>query len=147
VRFSSGETWNPFKLQYQLRNVRERVAKTLVEKGVLTTGKQNFLLFDVTTHPVSDAAEKQRVLKKLQEGVLARWASHPHRVDRRTLALLVLAHSSDVLENAFGGLASDRYEVAASRTKELLNVDPEVEATKGRGTEMIWAVLAAFNKA
>ncbi|OWK55030.1 Golgi phosphoprotein 3-like [Lonchura striata] len=142
----SGETWNPFKLQYQLRNVRERLAKALVEKGILTTEKQNFLLFDMTTHPVSNANEKQRLLKKLQESVLERWVNEPQRMERRTLALLVLAHASDVLENVFGSLADDKYDVAMNRTKDLLDMDPEVEAAKGKGTEMIWAVLAAFNK-
>uniref|UniRef100_A0A8C3CMD9 Golgi phosphoprotein 3 like n=1 Tax=Cairina moschata TaxID=8855 RepID=A0A8C3CMD9_CAIMO len=147
IELLTGETWNPFKLQYQLRNVRERIAKSLVEKGILTTEKQNFLLFDMTTHPVSNAAEKQRLLKRLQEGVLERWAGDPHRMERRTLALLVLAHSSDVLENAFSSLTDDRYEAAMNRTKEVLDADPEVEAAKSRGTEMIWAILAAFNKA
>nr|XP_005030059.4 Golgi phosphoprotein 3-like [Anas platyrhynchos] len=147
IELLTGETWNPFKLQYQLRNVRERIAKNLVEKGILTTEKQNFLLFDMTTHPVSNAAEKQRLLKRLQEGVLERWAGDPHRMDRRTLALLVLAHSSDVLENAFSSLTDERYEAAMNRTKEVLDADPEVEAAKNRGTEMIWAILAAFNKA
>ncbi|XP_035202581.1 Golgi phosphoprotein 3-like [Oxyura jamaicensis] len=147
IELLTGETWNPFKLQYQLRNVRERIAKSLVEKGILTTEKQNFLLFDMTTHPVSNAAEKQRLLKRLQEGVLERWVGDPHRMDRRTLALLVLAHSSDVLENAFSSLEDDRYKVAMNRTKEVLDADPEVEAAKGRGTEMIWAILAVFNKA
>ena len=142
----SGETWNPFKLQYQLRNVRERIAKALVEKGILTTEKQNFLLFDMTTHPVSNATEKQRLVKKLQESMLERWVNDPHRMDRRTLALLVLAHSSDVLENVFASLADDKYDVAMNRTKDLLDMDPEVEAAKARGAEMIWAVLAAFNK-
>jgi len=41
-------------VRYQLKNVRERLAKNLVEKGVLTTEKQNFLLFDMTTHPITD---------------------------------------------------------------------------------------------
>lgn len=54
-----GETWNPLKLHYQLRNVRERLAKNLVEKGVLTTEKQNFLLFDMTTHPLTNSNIKQ----------------------------------------------------------------------------------------
>lgn len=54
-----GETWNPLKLHYQLRNVRERLAKNLVEKGVLTTEKQNFLLFDMTTHPLTNSTIKQ----------------------------------------------------------------------------------------
>jgi len=61
----AGETWNPLKLRYQLKNVRERLAKNLVEKGVLTTEKQNFLLFDMTTHPLSDNVVKCRLVKKV----------------------------------------------------------------------------------
>lgn len=60
-----GETWNPLKLRYQLKNVRERLAKNLVEKGVLTTEKQNFLLFDMTTHPLTDNVTKSRLVKKV----------------------------------------------------------------------------------
>lgn len=60
-----GETWNPLKLRYQLKNVRERLAKNLVEKGVLKTEKQNFLLFDMTTHPLSDNVTKTRLVKKV----------------------------------------------------------------------------------
>ncbi|XP_027563825.1 Golgi phosphoprotein 3-like, partial [Neopelma chrysocephalum] len=144
---SPGETWNPFKLQFQLRNVRERLAKALVEKGILSTEKQNFLLFDMTTHPLSNGAEKLRLQRRLQDSVLERWARDPRRLEPRTLALLVLAHSSDVLEGVFGGLADDRYELAMARARDLLDTDPELEAAKARGgSEMIWAVLAAFNK-
>ncbi|OXB70922.1 UNVERIFIED_CONTAM: hypothetical protein H355_010748 [Colinus virginianus] len=134
------------ELQYQLRNVRERVAKSLVEKGILTTGKQSFLLFDMTTHPVCDAAEKQRLLRKLQDGVLERWTGDARRMERRLLALLVLAHASDVLEKALGGLEDARYEAAMSRARDVLEADPELEAAQGRGTELIWAVLAAFSR-
>ena len=98
------------KLKYQLRNVRERLAKNLVEKGVLSTEKQNFLLFDMTTHPVNDNTIKQRVVKKVQESVLSRWVNDPHRMEKRTLALIYLAHSSDVLENAFGPLNDEDYD-------------------------------------
>lgn len=54
------------KLKYQLKNVRERLAKNLVEKGVLTTEKQNFLLFDMTTHPLTDNVVKCRLVKKVR---------------------------------------------------------------------------------
>lgn len=60
-----GETWNPLKLRYQLKNVRERLAKNLVEKGVLSTEKQNFLLFDMTTHPLNDNSIKSKLVKKV----------------------------------------------------------------------------------
>ncbi|XP_053561458.1 Golgi phosphoprotein 3-like [Bombina bombina] len=146
IELLTGETWNPFKLQYQLRNVRERIAKSLVEKGILTTEKQNFLLFDMTTHPVTNTTEKQRLVKKLQESLLEKWVNDPHRMDKRTLALLVLAHSSDVLENAFSTLSDEKYDIAMNRSKDLLDLEPDVEGSKPKATEMIWAVLSAFNK-
>ncbi|KFM78494.1 Golgi phosphoprotein 3, partial [Stegodyphus mimosarum] len=72
IDYLSGETWNPLKLRYQLRNVRERLAKNLVEKGVLTTEKQNFLLFDMTTHPLTDSSTKTKLVKKVQDAVLSK---------------------------------------------------------------------------
>ena len=63
-----------------------------VEKGVLTTEKQNFLLFDMTTHPVTDNVQKTKLIKKVQESVLAKWVNDPHRMEKRMLSLIFLAH-------------------------------------------------------
>ncbi|XP_073677643.1 Golgi phosphoprotein 3-like A [Garra rufa] len=143
-----GETWNPLKLHFQIRNVRERLAKNLVEKGVLTTEKQNFLLFDMTTHPLTDSNEKERLVQRLQESLLERWTNDSRRMNRRMLALILLAHASDVLENALSSLPDDRYDTASSRSRGLLEADPDQESAKVTtpGQEMIWAILAAFNK-
>lgn len=156
IEYLSGETWNPLKLRYQLRNVRERLAKNLVEKGVLTTEKQNFLLFDMTTHPLQDNNMKQKLVKKVQESVLHRWTNDSARMDRRIISLLVLAHSSDVLENAFAPLNDDDYEVAMKRVRTLLDLDFEQEASKSaqnattsqhsQNNELMWAVFEAVNK-
>jgi len=145
----SGETWNPLKLRYQLRNVRERLAKNLVEKGVLTTEKQNFLLFDMTTHPLQDNSAKSKLIKRVQESVLSRWPNDAHRMDKRILSLIVLAHASDVLENAFSPLADEDYEVAMKRVRSLLELEFETESGKqGADTpqDVMWAVFEAFNK-
>jgi len=146
IEYLSGETWNPLKLRYQLKNVRERLAKNLVEKGVLTTEKQNFLLFDMTTHPVTDNLQKNRLVKKVQESVLSKWVNDPHRMDKRLLSLIFLAHSSDVLENAFGPLSDDDYDVAMKRVRDLLDLDIEAEACKQGTNELMWSVFAAFIK-
>jgi len=130
IEYLSGETWNPLKLRYQLKNVRERLAKNLVEKGVLTTEKQNFLLFDMITHPVTDNVQKTKLIKKVQESVLAKWVNDPHRMEKRMLSLIFLAHSSDVLENAFAPLNDDDYDVAMKRVRDLLDLDLEAEAAK-----------------
>lgn len=146
IEYLSGETWNPLKLRYQLKNVRERLAKNLVEKGVLTTEKQNFLLFDMTTHPLNDNVIKCRLVKKIQDSVLTKWVNDPQRIDKRMLALILLAHASDVLENAFAPLNDDDYELAMRRVRELLDLDFETEAAKTNANEVIWAVFAAFTK-
>ncbi|XP_052821795.1 Golgi phosphoprotein 3 homolog sauron isoform X2 [Octopus bimaculoides] len=146
IEYLSGETWNPLKLRYQLRNVRERLAKNLVEKGVCTTEKQNFLLFDMTTHPLTDTGVKQKVIKRVQDAVLSRWTNNPQRMDKRLLALIYLAHASDVLENAFAPLSDDDYEVAMKRVRELLDLEFDVESMKEGSNEMMWAVIAAFSK-
>ncbi|KAM9591179.1 Golgi phosphoprotein 3 [Haliaeetus albicilla] len=146
IELLSGETWNPLKLHYQLRNVRERLAKNLVEKGVLTTEKQNFLLFDMTTHPLTNNNIKQRLIKKVQEAVLDKWVNDPHRMDKRLLALVYLAHASDVLENAFAPLLDEQYDLATKRVRQLLDLDPEVECMKANTNEVLWAVVAAFTK-
>ncbi|KAG5305679.1 GOLP3 protein, partial [Pseudoatta argentina] len=146
IEYLSGETWNPLKLRYQLKNVRERLAKNLVEKGVLTTEKQNFLLFDMTTHPLTDNLAKSRLVKKIQEAVLGRWVNDAARMDRRTLALVILAHAADVLENAFAPLSDDDYEVAMRRVRTLLDLDFEAESAKRNANPVLWAVFAAFTK-
>jgi Golgi phosphoprotein 3 len=149
IEYLSGETWNPLKLRYQLRNVRERLAKSLVEKGVCSTEKKNFFLFDMTTHPLNDSTLKQKLIKRVQESVLLKWVNDVTRMDKRLMALLYLAHSSDVLENAFSPLKDEDYEVAMKRVRDLLNLDPEQECAKLTNSsplEVIWAVVAAFNK-
>ena len=118
----------------------------LVEKGVLTTEKQNFLLFGMMTHPLTNNNIKQRLIKKVQEAVLDKWVNDPHRMDKRLLALLYLAHASDVLENAFAPLLDEQYDLATKRVRQLLDLDPEVECLKASTSEVLWAVVAAFTK-
>ncbi len=95
-----GECWNPLKLKYQLRNVRERLAKNLVDKGICSTEKQNFFLFDMTTHPLNDNVHKVKLIKKIQDSVLSRWPNDPRRMDKRILALIYLAHASGKHSNS-----------------------------------------------
>ena len=46
------------KLKFSIKNLRERLAKGLVDKGVLGTESQSFGLFEMATHPLKDASVK-----------------------------------------------------------------------------------------
>lgn len=82
----------------------------------------------------------------MQDSVLSKWVNDPHRMDKRLLSLLFLAHASDVLENAFAPLNDDDYEVAMKRVRDLLELDFEQESLKPNTNELIWAVFSAFIK-
>jgi len=113
----------------------------------LTTEKQNFLLFDMTTHPLNDGNMKVKLIKKIQETVLNRWTNDVQRMDKRMLSLIVLAHASDVLENAFAPLSDQDYEVAMKRVRSLLELDYDAEMEKkGSTNDVMWAVFEAFSK-
>ncbi|KAJ2892892.1 hypothetical protein GGI21_000136 [Coemansia aciculifera] len=76
----SGETWNISKAGYQLKQVRERLAKGLVDKGVLRTEKRNFLFFDMATHPVQDPRAKDEIIVRVLDTLnLPRNAALPTR--------------------------------------------------------------------
>lgn len=68
------------------------------------------------------------------------------RMDKRMIALIFLAHASDVLENAFAPLNDDDYELAMRRVRELLDLDFEAEAAKSNTNEVVWSVFMAFTK-
>ena len=64
---------------------------------------------------MTDNLAKNKLIKKVQDAVLSKWVNDPHRMEKRMLSLIFLAHSSDVLENAFAPLNDDDYDVAMKR--------------------------------
>jgi Golgi phosphoprotein 3 len=104
------------KVGYQLKQVRERIAKGLVDKGVLRTGKINFVLFDMATHPLADSQVKSALVRRIVDTLLGR-GSPP---DARTVSLIVAAYAANVLENALSKLTYDQKEAAFQRADEML---------------------------
>ncbi|KAF5380126.1 hypothetical protein D9615_006289 [Tricholomella constricta] len=125
----SGETWNVMKIGFQLKQVRERLAKGLVDKGVLRTEKRNFLLFDMATHPVADVRTKESVILRAVSLLTATTASvPPGALDTpgtqcrvlRAVCLVCAAYTASVLDNAFGRLGYEAREAAFGRCDEIL---------------------------
>lgn len=146
----TGESWNPLCLTYQLRQTRERLAKGLVEKGVLTSEKTDFYLFNMVSHPIKpdQIIVKSNIVRKVQSSVLDKWTNDVQKLDKRCLALLILAHGSDVLENAFDPLNDEQHETAWARVTNILESDREKEASRPGSTaidEVIWAVCHYFH--
>ncbi|THU79753.1 Golgi phospho protein 3 [Dendrothele bispora CBS 962.96] len=125
----SGETWNVLKIGFQLKQVRERLAKGLVDKGVLRTEKRNFLLFDMATHPVADYTTKSNLITRVTTLLTATTSTVPSAaLDKegtqcrviRAVCLVCAAYTASVLDNAFGRMGYEEREGAFQRADEIL---------------------------
>jgi Golgi phosphoprotein 3 len=124
-----GETWNLMKIGYQLKQVRERLAKGLVDKGILRTEKRNFLLFDMATHPVADGGAKEEIRRRVRNVLTQRTVVLPGSQFLpenlefryiRTIAMVCAAYAANVLENALASLGHEARERAFAQVDELL---------------------------
>jgi Golgi phosphoprotein 3 len=125
----SGETWNLMKIGYQLKQVRERLCKGLVDKGILRTEKKNFLLFDMATHPVADGGAKEEIRRRVRKVLTDRTVVLPANQFLpeelefrylRTITMVCAAYAANVLENALTTLGHDARERAFAQVDELL---------------------------
>jgi Golgi phosphoprotein 3 len=117
------------KIGYQLKAVRERLAKGLVDKGVLRTEKRNFLLFDMATHPLADVRTKEAIISRLVSLLTATTSAVPaSALDKegtqcrvtRAICLACGACAASVLDNAFGRLTYEEREAAFQRCEEII---------------------------
>ncbi|KAJ6152844.1 hypothetical protein N7497_007163 [Penicillium chrysogenum] len=125
----SGETWNLMKIGYQLKQVRERLAKGLVDKGILRTEKRNFLLFDMATHPVADGGAKDELHRRVRNICSNRTVIIPpspwlpedaeYRY-LRSITMVCAAYAANVLENALVTMSHEARERAFAQVDELL---------------------------
>ncbi|KAJ3119846.1 hypothetical protein HK098_005103 [Nowakowskiella sp. JEL0407] len=144
IDLMSGETWNLLKIGYQLKQVRERIAKGLVDKGVLRTEKRNFVLFDMATHPVADHTIKEQIVQRCVDALLGRGPPP----DKRTIALVCAAYAANVLENALSKIPHSQRETAFQKVDEILQEHAALtEKAKSLGTtEVVAGVFSVFTK-
>lgn len=117
------------KIGYQLKQVRERLQKGLVDKGILRTEKRNFLLFDMATHPVADGGAKDELRRRVRAVLTSRTVVLPpstflpQEVEfryLRTITMVCAAYAANVLENALASLQHEARERAFAQVDELL---------------------------
>lgn len=147
----SGETWNLMKINYQLKQVRERLAKGLVDKGILRTERKNFLLFDMATHPLADFNCKDSVKKRVLQLLVSRTVLLPsskYFEDNvpyrwlRSVALVCACFAANVLENVLSKLNYDQRDNAFARADELLSEYSEYPFLSQKSTLGVGSNLA-----
>ncbi|KAL3313304.1 hypothetical protein Ciccas_008092 [Cichlidogyrus casuarinus] len=146
IEYLSGESWNFLMMSSQMRNVRERVAKSLVEKGILTTEKANYIVVDFTTHPLVKYETKRDLLKRVHQILLSHWPADPSRLSKHNLALVLLAHFSDVLEDGLTVLPDVDYSLAMRHVDQLANLNYSQLGSEDSKFAVMWGVFHSLAK-
>ena len=116
----SGESWNVMKLKFSIKNLRERLAKGLVDKGVLGTESQSFGLFEMATHPLKDASVKEEVVFRVQDTLLRGTSANP-----REVVLCAMAYACNVIDNVLNKLEDHRQEIAEVIPQAIFSIFPQ----------------------
>lgn len=81
-----------------LKNLKHRVASRLCERGILRADQDTVLLiFNRTIYPELDPAPEQEITERLRRAIF----SDTEDINPRTVVLLSLAHSADLLKAKF----------------------------------------------
>ena len=112
----SGETWNPLKVGLQLRQVRERLQKGLVDKGILRTEKHSFFLFDMPTHPLVDHNVKEEIIQTIVQTLQGK-GKVPNI---RTIALVCAASAGNIMGNCLKSLGYQQKDACVAKAEEIL---------------------------
>ncbi|KAI9296125.1 Golgi phosphoprotein 3 [Neoconidiobolus thromboides FSU 785] len=130
IAYLNGETWNFNKLGYQLKMVRERIAKGLVEKGVLRNDTRSFVIFEMSVYPLRtpqvrrDIASSIRSILTLPYEQTLSAMHHPRNPQQtpflrlRRVLLALAAYSAQVLD---GWLDEHQLESAMAQAESLLS--------------------------
>lgn len=121
--YLSGESWNPLKLSLQVRRVRDRLAKTLSEKGVLEPKQQDYILFNLTTYPLLNNNIKMALKNRIKDILINKWNQQLFLKDIRSYSLVILAYTASVIENILFTLSNEEYSQAAETMIKIASLD------------------------
>lgn len=137
------------KINYQLRQVRERIAKGLVDKGVLRTDRKSILgLVDIAVHPLADNRVKERLITRLI-GALSETggqSSAGSPAGLKTRATIAAAYAASVLDTALATkLRSAERDRLMRRAQEMLR-PPPLASNASVAEQVMAGVLAVFSR-
>lgn len=91
----TGDTWSRKLSGYQMQNLRDRLCKSLMEKGVVTSRKTSMFMIETTEYPLLDSELKRNICFNVVET-----ATDKNKLDIRSLSRLLSMKAANVLQKA-----------------------------------------------
>lgn len=91
----TGETWNRRLSSHQIHNLRDRVCKSLMEKGIVTSQKSSLFLVETMEYPLLDTKFKRKLCFEVIDTAIDN-----EKLDIRSLSRLLSLHAAKILHKA-----------------------------------------------
>lgn len=91
----TGETWSQRLSSHQILNLRDRLCKSLIEKGIVTSQKSSLFLVETTEYPLIDKNLKRKLCFEIIDSATKR-----EKLDLRALCRLLSLNAARILNKA-----------------------------------------------
>lgn len=88
----TGETWSRRLSPHQMHNLRDRLCKSLIEKGIVTCRKSSLFLFETTEYPLLDTKFKRKICHEIIDSAI-----ESEKLDLRSLCRLLSLNAAKIL--------------------------------------------------
>lgn len=144
LEYLSGETWSMMRGHLQIKQLKERLAKSLVEKGLLRHSKTSYVLFEMATCPIRDTRPKNELIRQMIAFLMEQ--TQQKEIDWSMHALTCLCYAAQSLETCLQTrIRGMELRNLMKRTQERLHntsaLDPRTPSE-----EIIVAVLEVVRK-
>uniref|UniRef100_A0A0K0FV14 Golgi phosphoprotein 3 (inferred by orthology to a human protein) n=1 Tax=Strongyloides venezuelensis TaxID=75913 RepID=A0A0K0FV14_STRVS len=146
--FLSGQSLNFMMIHLHIRLVRERLCKSLVDKGILEYGLQSNFFLKMHNFKFRNREEQKKILLLFQRGLLSEYQNDYTRYDPRILALIFLTYAAEVENLPTESLNEDDYVRAINNLYKIKDSNFNEIARKVNNSfgDLYWGVFDAIRK-
>lgn len=88
----TGESWSRRLSSHQMHNLRDRLCKSLMEKGIVTSQKSSLFLIETTEYPLINANFKRRLCYEIIDSAIDK-----EKLDLRSLCRLLSLNAAKII--------------------------------------------------
>lgn len=88
----TGETWSRRLSSHQMHNLRDRLCKSLMERGIVTSRKSSLFLVETTEYPLLDIKFKRKLCYEIIDSAI-----ESEKLDLRSLCRLLSLNAAKIL--------------------------------------------------
>uniref|UniRef100_A0AC35THS3 WAPL domain-containing protein n=1 Tax=Rhabditophanes sp. KR3021 TaxID=114890 RepID=A0AC35THS3_9BILA len=143
LNYLSGSSFNIFNVSFQITYMRQKIAKSLVEKGYLQFGFRSLFNMSYNTFDLRDRSKQEELVNIFHKYLSTNASNFSSNFKDRNSIAIILAHFGEAMFLVLNSLTDAKYNNAMSCLKNAIaeNFQLESNVNKNESEDIMWAVL------